>query len=101
MFAGIVALADQEARHTLGAINPALYKMAASDAPGIVDILTGDNSFRFPSNGKSYVVQGFHAQSGYDLISGVGTIDAARFVPELAKAAGEPARPKGFSGMIV
>jgi subtilase family serine protease len=88
MFAGIVALADQEARHTLGAINPALYKMAASHDPGIVDILKGDNSFRFPSNGKTYVVQGFHAQPGYDLISGVGTIDAARFVPELAKAAG-------------
>ena len=62
--------------------------MAASHDPGIVDIVRGDNSFRLPSNGKAYVVQGFHAQPGYDLISGVGTIDAARFVPELAKAAG-------------
>ena len=84
MFAGIVALADQEARRTLGAINPALYKMAASHDPGVRrDILKGDNSFRFPSNGKIYVVQGFHAQPGYDLISGIGTIDAARFVPKL------------------
>jgi kumamolisin len=87
MFAGIVALADQEARHTLGAIDPALYQMAASHDPGIVDILGGDNSFRFPSNGNTYVVPGFHAQPGYDLVSGVGTIDAAQFVPELAKTA--------------
>ena len=83
-----MALADQEAGHRLGAINPALYKMAASHSPGIVDILHGANSFKFSSHGKIYVVRGFPAQRGYDLVSGVGTIDAARFVPELAKAAG-------------
>jgi hypothetical protein len=32
-------------------------------------------------------VQGFPALPGYDLASGVGTVDAAKFVPELAKAA--------------
>ncbi len=88
MFAGIVALAAQEAGHTLGAINPALYQMAASHAPGIVDIVHGDNSFRFSNHGKTYIVPGFHAQRGYDLVTGLGTIDAAQFVPELAKAAG-------------
>lgn len=88
MFAGIVALAAQQAGHTLGAINPALYRMAASHAPGIVDIVHGDNSFTFSSQGKAHIVLGFHAQRGYDLISGLGTIDAAQFVPELAKAAG-------------
>jgi subtilase family serine protease len=88
MFAGIVALAAQQAGHTLGAINPALYRMAASHSPGIVDIVHGDNSFTFSSHGKTRIVPGFHAQRGYDLISGLGTIDAARFVPELAKAAG-------------
>jgi subtilase family serine protease len=88
MFAGIVALAAQQAGHTLGAINPALYRMAASHAPGIVDIVHGDNSFSFTSHGKTHLVPGYHAQRGYDLISGLGTVDAARFVPELAKAAG-------------
>jgi subtilase family serine protease len=87
MFAGIVALAAQQAGHTLGAINPALYRMAASHAPGIVDIVHGDNSFTFSSHGKTHLVPGFRAQRGYDLISGLGTVDAARFVPELAKAA--------------
>ena len=88
MFAGIVALAAQQAGHTLGAINPALYRMAASHAPGIVDIVHGDNSFSFSSHGKIHLVPGFHAKRGYDLISGLGTVDAAQFVPELAKAAG-------------
>jgi subtilase family serine protease len=88
MFAGIVALAAQEAGHTLGAINPALYRMAAGHAPGIVDVVHGNSTFTFSSHGQTHVVPGFHAQRGYDLISGLGTIDAAQFVPELAKAAG-------------
>lgn len=88
MFAGIVALAAQQAGHTLGVINPALYQMAASHAPGIVDIVRGDNSFRFSSHGKTHIVAGFPARRGYDLCTGLGTIDAAQFVPELAKAAG-------------
>jgi len=88
MFAGIVALAAQQAGHTLGAINPALYRMAAHHARGIVDVVHGDNGFTFSSHGQTHIVPGFHAQRGYDLISGLGTIDAARFVPELAKAAG-------------
>ena len=33
-------------------------------------------------------VPGFRARPGYDLASGVGTIDAAWFVPEPAQAAG-------------
>jgi subtilase family serine protease len=88
VFAGIVALAAQRAGHTLGVINPALYRMAARHAPGIVDVVHGDNGFTFSSHGQTHVVPGFHAQRGYDLISGLGTIDAAQFVPELAKAAG-------------
>ena len=31
---------------------------------------------------------GFRARPGYDLASGVGTVNAALFVPELAKLAG-------------
>jgi subtilase family serine protease len=80
LFAGIVALADQEAGHPLGLINPALYRMAAAHDRGIVDILHGDNTFSS--------VRGFRAQRGYDLVSGLGTINAAYFVPELAKLAG-------------
>jgi subtilase family serine protease len=80
LFAGIVALADQEAGHPLGLINPALYRMAAAHDPGIVDVRSGDNTFAS--------VPGFPARPGYDLVTGLGTVNAAYFVPELAKQAG-------------
>ncbi len=88
LFAGIVALADQVAGHPLGLINPALYQLSAEHAPGLVDVTSGNNTVSFTQNGAPVTVQGFAAGPGYDLASGVGTIDAALFVPELARAAG-------------
>jgi subtilase family serine protease len=92
LFAGIVALADQYAghgkAHSLGLINSAIYAIAARHERGIVDIRKGNNTQRFRQGGKQHTVKGFSAQAGYDLVTGVGTIDAAYFVPELAKLAG-------------
>ena len=89
LFAGVVALADQVAGHPLGLINPALYAMSAlGRAAGIVDVTRGNNTVSFPQGGKLHTVTGFAARPGYDLASGVGTVNAARFVPELAKLAG-------------
>jgi len=88
LFAGIVALADQVAHHPLGLINPALYALSAFHAPGLVDVTKGNNTVGFSQNGKSYTVTGFSAGPGYDLASGVGTVNAALFVPELARVAG-------------
>jgi kumamolisin len=88
LFAGIVALADQVAGHALGLINPAVYQMAIRHDRGIVDILKGNNTARFYQQGKSYTVRGFAAGRGYDLVSGVGTVNAAYFVRELASLAG-------------
>src|ERR1700733_2901617 len=88
LFAGIVALADQEAGHSLGLINPALYAMSAAHAPGLVDVTQGNNTVSFWQNGTYYKVWGYRAGPGYDLASGVGTVNAALFVPELAQAAG-------------
>ncbi|MCL2395606.1 MAG: S53 family peptidase [Acidimicrobiaceae bacterium] len=87
LFAGIVALADQWAGHPLGLINPALYQLSAQHAPGLVDITSGNNGVSFTQDGSQVMVPGFSAGPGYDLASGVGTVDAARFVPELAAAA--------------
>lgn len=84
LFAGVVALADQVAGHSLGVINPALYKMAAAGDPGIVDVRSGNNTIT--AGGRT--VRGFRAGPGYDLASGLGTVNAADFVPELAKLAG-------------
>jgi subtilase family serine protease len=88
LFAGIVALADQVAGHSLGLINPALYKLAAEGAPGITDVVSGNNTVSFSQGGHEHTVPGFAAGPGYDLASGVGTVNAAYFVRELAFLAG-------------
>ena len=86
LFAGIVALADQLAGHSLGLINPALYALSAARAPGLVDVTAGNNSVSFIQNNALVTVKGFQAGLGYDLASGVGTVDAGLFVPVLVQA---------------
>ena len=61
--------------------------MSAARVPGIVDVTFGNNTVSFPQGGTMDTVPGFTARHGYDLASGVGTVDAARFVPELARFA--------------
>ena len=88
LFAGIVALADQMAGHPLGLINPALYTLAAEGAAGIVPVTSGSNTVSFDQGGSKHTVRGFTARKGYDLATGLGTVNAAFFVPELAVVAG-------------
>jgi subtilase family serine protease len=88
LFAGVVAIADQYAGHGLGLLNPALYQMETDHDPGIVDVTAGTNTVTFPQNGSVHTVRGWDAVKGYDLASGLGTIDAALFVPELVAASG-------------
>jgi len=78
IFSGIVALADQAAGHRLGLINPELYAMGETGAAadGLVDVTTGNNSYGG--------VKGNQAGRGYDLATGWGTINGARFVHALA-----------------
>ena len=85
-FSGLVAIADQIAGHGLGQINPTLYRLSAENAPGIVDITTGNNTVTFTQGTPAVTttVQGFDAEPGYDLATGVGTVDARYFVDELA-----------------
>jgi subtilase family serine protease len=78
LFAGIVAIADQAVGHPLGDLNPLLY--SHTSIPGVVDVTKGNNSF----DG----VTGFSAGPGYDLASGVGTIDAFQFVNEVVHLVG-------------
>jgi subtilase family serine protease len=92
-FAGIIAIADQAAGRGLGLLNPALYKMEAASAPGIVDVTSGNNSVTFKQGGTAHTVHGFRAKPGYDLTTGIGTINAALFVPELVAATGPAPAP--------
>jgi subtilase family serine protease len=100
LFAGIVALTDQVAGHSIGYLNPALYAMAQSGKPdGIVPISQGTNTFTFcpaadvqstgacASNSDLVTVPGFNANGSYNNATGWGTVDAAVFVPALARFA--------------
>ena len=85
-FAAIVALADQVAGHSLGLINPKLYSLSAKHAAGLVDVTAGNNTVSFYQGAttKLYKVAGFPAKTGYDLVTGVGTVNAQALVYELA-----------------
>jgi subtilase family serine protease len=85
IFAGVVAIADQLAGHGLGQINPNLYSLHGGGS-GIVDVTRGDNSFtQLDDNGDpEFTVPGFQAVRGYDMASGLGTVDAEKFTKSLA-----------------
>lgn len=103
LFSGIVALADQEAGHSLGYINPELYALGEHGGHnGIVPITSGNNTFTFciaadvesndacASASDLVTVRGFRADGYYSDATGWGTVDAAQFVPALARGAASP-----------
>jgi hypothetical protein len=49
-----------------------------------VDVTSNDNTVSFRRGGQLVTVPGFPAGPGYDLVTGVGTIDALPLVYELA-----------------
>jgi subtilase family serine protease len=100
LFAGIVALADQVAGHSLGDLNPALYAMGASRGlSGITPISAGSNTFTYcltadiesdfscAASSDLVTIPGFTADGYYNNAAGWGTVDAASFVPALARFA--------------
>lgn len=89
LFSGIVAIADQAAHHDLGWLDPALYGLGDSARSPLTDITTGNNSVFGtqqlpPVAGQTFSVAGYNAAPGYDLASGLGTVDGAKLVGALA-----------------
>jgi subtilase family serine protease len=82
---GVLALATQVNHGNIGPINPLLYRVLGprGTRAGIADVIHGNNSV--VSGGKT-IVPGFTAAKGFDVASGWGTINAARFVPSLVAA---------------
>jgi subtilase family serine protease len=83
-FAGIVAMADQLAGRRLGLLGPRLYQLHRRS---LVDVTVGNNTFGpfTNSDGNTYTVIGYDAGPGYDLASGLGTLDATKIVHALAE----------------
>lgn len=73
LFAAVVALADQAAGRRLGQIDELLYRAYREHLPGIVDVTRGRTG-----------PHGFAAGRGYDLATGLGTVDAALLVRTVA-----------------
>jgi subtilase family serine protease len=85
-WAGLIALADQEAGHALGFVNPAIYRIAQSPAyhKAFHDITTGDNTVSL----DGATITGYQAGTGWDPVTGWGSPDARFLVPLLAHQAG-------------
>jgi subtilase family serine protease len=90
LWAGVIALADQQAGQHLGFVNPALYAIARSPAyhQAFHDVVTGDNSVLWPTG----VFVGYNAGPGWDPVTGLGSPDAQNLVPAL-RALIYPASP--------
>ncbi len=81
-WAGLIALADQEAGHPLGFVNPAIYRIARGPLyrKAFHDITTGNNTVVL--NGVT--ITGYQAGPGWDPVTGWGTPDAQVLIPLLA-----------------
>jgi len=82
-WAGLVAIADQVNGGGLGLINPALYRIGANPAryaSDFYDVTTGNNT-------TDPTVAGYPATPGWDPVTGLGTPNAARLIPDLVLAA--------------
>jgi subtilase family serine protease len=86
LFSGIVALADQIAGHPLGDINQRLYELDSSPFSGIVDVTEGENPYDVlgPEEEVLFTVKGYKARKGYDMASGLGTVNGYVFAHALA-----------------
>ena len=85
LWAGVIALADQQAGHHLGFVNPAIYAIARGPAyhRAFHDVVTGDNSVLWPTG----VFTGYNAGPGWDPVTGWGSPDAQVLIPLLARYA--------------
>ncbi len=82
-WAGLITLADQDAGHPLGFVNPAIYRIARGPLyhKAFHDITSGNNTVVL--NGVT--VTGYQAGPGWDPVTGWGTPDAQVLVPLLAR----------------
>jgi hypothetical protein len=78
-FAGVLALINQSTGSSQGNVNPNLYRIAAAVPAAFHDITVGGNqvSCRIGTPDCTTGRMGYAAGPGYDLVTGLGTVDAA------------------------
>jgi subtilase family serine protease len=80
-WAGLIALADQIAGRDLGFINPALYAIANNPAKYAADFYDPHQN-----NNGCCGEPGWPATKGWDAVTGLGTPNAAKLIPDLIAA---------------
>ncbi|MEV6672021.1 S53 family peptidase [Streptomyces sp. NPDC051162] len=97
LFAGVVAMAAQQAGQGLGDVHQTLYGIPFpySSGSGLVDVTSGTSDVNGqhgstvpPPNVPGFT--GWTAGVGYDLVTGLGTVQADALVPVLAGAQPDP-----------
>jgi subtilase family serine protease len=86
-WSALIALADQEAGHPLGFVNPAIYRIARGPLyhQAFHDVTTGNNTVILTSTSPPVTITGYQAGPGWDPVTGWGTPDAQVLVPLLAR----------------
>ncbi len=101
LFAGLVTLLNQyqvanglQKTAGMGNVNPRLYAMAAAAGNAFHDVTTGNNTVNpCPPRAKGCnpAPIGFNAAPGYDLATGLGSVDAFNLVTGWGQAVTKPA----------
>ena len=81
-WAGLIAIACQINGGALGYINPALYRIGADPARRSADF----HDITVGNNQVDPAIAGFFARPGWDAVTGWGTPNAARLLPDLVAA---------------
>ncbi len=81
-WAGLIAIADQMAGRDLGYINPGLYAVAANPALYAADFFDVTAN----CNQVTSTIPGYCASTGWDAVTGLGTPNAAKLLPDLIAA---------------
>ncbi len=95
-FSAVVALIDEQQKGAQGDVNPVLYSLAAKSPDAFHDITTGNNmvpceagTTDCPNGGDI----GYSAGPGYDLASGLGSIDAGNLASAWPSSKAAPPPP--------
>jgi subtilase family serine protease len=85
-FAGVIALLNQKMNSSQGNINQTLYNVASFSADAFHDVTTGSNKVpckaASPDCPAAGGVLGYTAAPGYDLVTGLGSVDAFNLIRE-------------------
>jgi len=97
-FAGLLALVRQSTGERQGQADYVLYNLARTNPSIFHDVITGNNSVPCQQGtpnctltaAGSYFLTGYDAKPGFDLSSGLGSVDASALVANWASAALSP-----------